>query len=138
MGIGCAGLRGLWERLPGRWVALRNPIVPAITILLWESINGILPAALQKLSVLYYVQSLCPVPAPTDRDAPLLIRLLLAPAEPPSATLAVLGLCGVTALVLWAASRAVRRWKSTMGSTERGGCGFCYGLVKSMKQPTMM
>jgi len=39
---------------------LRNPIVPAITILLWESINGILPAALQKLSVLYYVQSLWP------------------------------------------------------------------------------
>jgi hypothetical protein len=59
--------------------------------------------------VLYYVQSLCPVPAPLDEKAPLLIRLLSAPAEPPSAALAVFGLLGVTALVLLAASRAVRR-----------------------------
>ena len=88
---------------------LRNPIIPAITILFWESVNGILPSMLQKVSVLYYVQSLCPVPVPLDSKAPLLIRLLMAPAEPPSATVAVLGVLGVTALVLWAASRAVRR-----------------------------
>ena len=94
---------------------LRNPIIPAIVILFWESINGILPAVLQKLSVLYYVQSLCPVPAPTDEGAPLLIRLLMAPAEPPSAAVAVLGVLGVTALVLWAASRAVRRLEINYG-----------------------
>jgi hypothetical protein len=94
---------------------LRNPIVPAIVILFWESINGILPAVLQKLSVLYYVQSLCPVPAPTDQGAPLLIRLLMAPAEPPSAAVAVFGVLGVTVLVLWAASRAVRRLEINYG-----------------------
>jgi hypothetical protein len=94
---------------------LRNPIVPAIVILFWESINGILPAVLQKLSVLYYVQSLCPVPAPTDQGAPLLIRLLMAPAEPPSAAAAVFGVLGVTVLVLWAASRAVRRLEINYG-----------------------
>ncbi len=110
--LGCVGYGSVFL---AAGLLLRNPIVPAIAILLWESINGILPAALQKLSVLYYVQSLCPVPAPTDRDAPLLIRLLLAPAEPPSATLAVFGLCGVTALVLWAASRAVRRLEINYG-----------------------
>jgi hypothetical protein len=44
-----------------------------------------------------------------DAKAPLLIRLLSAPAEPPSAALAVFGLLGVTAVVLLAASRAVRR-----------------------------
>ena len=33
---------------------------------------------LQKVSVLYYVQSLCPVPVPMDLHAPLLIRLLIA------------------------------------------------------------
>jgi len=110
--LGCVGYGSVFV---AAGLLLRNPIVPAITILLWESINGILPAALQKLSVLYYVQSLCPIPAPTDRDAPLLIRLLLAPAEPPSATLAVLGLFGVTALVLWAASRAVRRIEINYG-----------------------
>ena len=95
---------------------LRNPILPAIVILLWESINGVLPSALQKLSVLYYVQSLCPVPAPTDRDAPLLIRLLLAPAAPPSTAVAVLGLLGLTALVLWAASRRVRCLEISYGN----------------------
>jgi len=88
---------------------LRNPIIPAIVILGWEAINSFLPAALQKLSVLYYVQSLTPVPAPTDDGAPLLIRLLMAPAEPPSTAVAVLGLVGVTALVLWVSSHVVRR-----------------------------
>ena len=70
---------------------------------------------LQKVSVLYYVQSLCPVPPPIPSDAPLLIRLLMAPAEPPSAMAAVLGLLGVTALVLWAASTAVRRLEINYG-----------------------
>jgi len=104
--LGCVGYGSVFL---AAGLLLRNPIIPAITILSWESINGILPAVLQKLSVLYYVQSLCPVPAPLDEKAPLLIRLLSAPAEPPSAALAVLGLLGVTAVVLLAASRAVRR-----------------------------
>jgi len=101
--LGCIGYGSVFL---AAGLLLRNPIVPAVVILFWESINGLLPAMLQKLSILYYVQSLCPVPAPTPSDAPLLVRLLMAPAEPPSATLAVLGLLGVTALVLWAASRA--------------------------------
>jgi hypothetical protein len=95
---------------------LRNPILPAIVILLWESINGVLPSALQKLSVLYYVQSLCPIPAPANRGSPLLIRLLLAPAAPPSTTAAVLGLLGLTALVLWVASKRVRRLEINYGN----------------------
>ena len=94
---------------------LRNPIIPAVTILFWESINGILPAMLQKFSVLYYVEALCPVPPPLYSKAPPLIRLLAAPAEPPSAAFAVLGLLAVTALVLWAASRAVRKLEVNYG-----------------------
>ena len=31
---------------------------------------------LQKISILYYLQSLCPVPAPMDDNAPTLVRLL--------------------------------------------------------------
>ena len=95
---------------------LRNPIVPAVTLLLWESVNGLLPSMLQKVSVLCYVQSLCPVPIPMDPHAPLLIRLLLAPAEPPTTMAAVLGLLGVTTLVLWAASRAVLRLEINYGN----------------------
>ena len=55
------------------------------------------------MSVLYYLQSLCPVPAPMGGDAPLLIRLLAAPAAPASRPGAILGLLLLTALVLWIA-----------------------------------
>jgi len=111
--LGCVGYGSVFL---AAGLLLRNPIIPAIVILLWEGVNGILPDALQKLSVLYYVQSLCPVPPPMDAGAPLLIRLLMAPAEPPSAAVAVLGLLGVTALVLWAAAWAVRRLEINYGS----------------------
>jgi hypothetical protein len=75
-----------------------------------------LPAALQKLSVLYYVQSLAPVPVPMDDGAPLLIRMLMSPAEPPSAAVAVLGMLGLTAVVLWGAARIVNRLEIEYGS----------------------
>ena len=88
---------------------LRNPIIPAVVILFWEGLNPVLPALLQKLSVLYYVQALTPVPAPTDPGAPLLVQLFMAPAAPPSAVRAVFGLLALTAVVLWVAARSVRR-----------------------------
>ncbi len=111
--LGCVGYGSVFL---AAGMLLRNPIVPAIVILLWEGVNPILPAALQKLSVLYYVQSLAPVPLPIPPDAPLLMRLLMAPAEPPSVTVAVLGLLGLTALVLWIASRTVRRLEIDYGT----------------------
>jgi NAD(P)-dependent dehydrogenase (short-subunit alcohol dehydrogenase family) len=37
------------------------------------------------------VQALCPVPVPIEQDAPALVRLLFAPAEPPTAVAATLG-----------------------------------------------
>lgn len=94
---------------------IRNPIVPAAVLLLWESINGFLPEILQKFSVLYYAQSICPVPAPTDPEMPALLKLLLSPAEPASALVSVLGLTALTALVLWAASRAVHNLEINYG-----------------------
>lgn len=104
--LGCVGYGSVFL---AAGLLVRNPIVPAAVLLLWESINGFLPAALQKLSVLYYLQSLCPVPAPMDRSAPPLVQLLFSPAAPAPRIWAVVGLLAVTALVLWAASRAVRR-----------------------------
>lgn len=88
---------------------LRNPIIPAVVILFWEGLNPVLPALLQKLSVLYYVQALTPVPAPTDPGAPLLVQLFIAPAAPPTVARAVFGLLALTAVVLWVAALSVRR-----------------------------
>ena len=87
----------------------RNPIIPAAVLLLWEGVSGFLPSMLQKVSVLYYVQALCPVPVPVDAGTSALVRLFLSPAEPPSPALAVAGLLLLTGLVLWGASRAVRK-----------------------------
>jgi hypothetical protein len=111
--LGCVGYGSVFLALG---LYLRNPIVPAAVLLAWEGVNGILPHALQKMSVLYYLQSLCPVPAPFDEDVPTLIRLLAAPAAPASRPEAILGLLLVSAFVLWIASRAVRRMQISYGS----------------------
>jgi hypothetical protein len=92
---------------------VRNPIIPAAVLLAWEGVHGILPHVLQKVSILYYLQSLSPVPAPMDTDAPTLGRLLAAPAARPGA---ILGLLLLTAFVLWIASLAVRRMQISYGS----------------------
>lgn len=70
----------------------RNPIVPAGVILGWEYINFLLPAALKKISVIYYLESLCPVPIP---EGPITIL-----AEPAPFWLAVPGLFLVVVVIL--------------------------------------
>jgi len=111
--LGCVGYGSVFLAV-GLYV--RNPIVPAALLLGWEGSGGVLPHVLQKISVLYYLQSLCPVPPPMDDDAPMLIRLLAAPAAPASRPAAVLGLLLLSALVLWFAGRAVRRMEISYGA----------------------
>ena len=52
---------------------------------------------------------MCPTPAPVEEGTPALVRLLLSPASPAPVYAAVLGLLALTALVLWAACRVVRK-----------------------------
>ncbi len=111
--LGCVGYGSVFLAV-GLYV--RNPIIPAAVLLVWEGVNGIFPHAVQKMSVLYYLQSLCPVPAPMDDDVPTLIRLLAAPAAPASRPGAILGLFVLTAFVLWIAGLAVRRMQINYGT----------------------
>lgn len=111
--LGCVGYGSVFLAV-GLYV--RNPIVPAAVLLAWEGINGVLPPVLQKISILYYLQSLCPVPAPIPGDAPTLIRLLAAPAAPATRPAAVLALLLLTAFVLWIASRSIRRMEISYGA----------------------
>ena len=104
--MGCVGYGSVFL---AAGLLLRNPIIPAAVLLGWESINSFLPEFMQKLSVLHYLQSLCPVPVPMDDTAPGLLRLLLAPAAPASRLGAMAGLIVVTAFLLWIASIAIRR-----------------------------
>jgi ABC-type transport system involved in multi-copper enzyme maturation permease subunit len=104
--LGCVGYGSVFL---AAGLLLRNPIIPAAILLAWESINGFLPELMQKASILYYLQSLCPVPAPLDQDVPGLLRLLLVPAVPASRSGAILGILAVTAVVLLLARRAILR-----------------------------
>ncbi len=111
--LGCVGYGSVFLAVG---LYTRNPIIPAAVLLAWEGANGIFPHALQKISILYYLQSLCPIPAPVDDDTPMLIRLLAAPAAPASRPAAIFGLLLLSAFVLWIASRAVRRMEISYGA----------------------
>jgi hypothetical protein len=111
--LGCVGYGSVFLAV-GLYV--RNPIVPAAVLLAWEGASGVLPHVLQKVSILYYLQSLCPVPPPMDSEAPTLVRLLASPAAPASRSGAILGLLVLTAFVLWIAGRAVRRMQISYGA----------------------
>jgi hypothetical protein len=90
----------------------RNPIVPAIIILLWESINNVLPAMLKKLSIIFYLLPLCPVEVPTDGISALFTVI----AEPVPIYVAIPGLLIVSALLLWYAARRIRSVEISYGT----------------------
>jgi ABC-type transport system involved in multi-copper enzyme maturation permease subunit len=94
----------------------RNPIIPAALVLSWESANMFLPAALKKISVIFYLQSLCPVVAPPDKDMSPLLSLLISSAEPTPAAWAITGLVAVTAVILVVAARQARRLEINYGT----------------------
>lgn len=85
----------------------RNPILPAVFILGWESINFLLPSTLKKISVVYYLDSLCPVPIP-----PGPITLL---ADPAPFWVAVPGLLTLTAVVLLLSGLRLRTMEVSYG-----------------------
>jgi hypothetical protein len=80
---------------------VRNPMLPAALILGWEWLNFLLPPLLKKISVIHYLQSLCPVPFDAGPFA--------LPAEPTPAPLAIGGLLLLVAVLLAIAIRRARR-----------------------------
>lgn len=82
-------------------LVFKNPIVPVAVVLGWEYINFLLPPLLKKFSVIFYLESLCPVPIPLGPFTVL--------AEPAPFWLAVPGLVGLTLTVLLIASLMIRR-----------------------------
>jgi ABC-type transport system involved in multi-copper enzyme maturation permease subunit len=79
----------------------RNPIIPGLMLYGWEWINFLLPPGLKKISVIHYLQSLVPVPMSEGPFAVL--------AEPTPAWISVPSLILFTAVVLFLASRYIRR-----------------------------
>jgi hypothetical protein len=89
-------------------VRYRNPLIPAALMLVWESANGILPAILKKISVIYWLKSVCPISIPAPRgNGNNLFSLLIFDIDPAPAGIAILNLLLLASFVLvWAALRA--------------------------------
>jgi ABC-type transport system involved in multi-copper enzyme maturation permease subunit len=100
--LACVSWGAVFLYMGIRW---RNPIVPSVTFLLWESLNLFLPAWLRKISVLHYLQSLTPVQG--DLRGPGI--LFGQTADPVPAWLAVLCLAGITAGMLFLSVRRLKR-----------------------------
>src|SRR5262249_13310392 len=73
-------------------IFFRNPIIPTAIVLVWEGINVFLPAVLKKISLIFYLQSLCPVVAPPDVKLPAAWKLLISTTDPASPVAAVSGI----------------------------------------------
>lgn len=94
----------------------RNPILPGAAVLLWEAANPFLPAALKQASIIFYLQSLCPVVASTPGDLSVLLRLLLSSAEPPAPWVAITGLLVVSTVVLVISAFRARKLEINYGT----------------------
>jgi len=87
---------------------LRNPIVPALLIFVWEQVNPFLPALLKKISVIFYLQSLLPVPLDQGPFAVI--------ADPVPGWIALPGLLVFTVAVLIAAGLRIRKMEIAYGA----------------------
>ncbi len=84
---------------------VKNPMIPAAAILGWEWLNFLFSAPLKSVSVVFHLQSLCPVPIPDG--------VFALPAEPTPPLLAVGGLLVLIAVLLVLAARRARRLEVT-------------------------
>jgi len=99
-------------------VLFRNALLPSIAVLVWESLSGYLPPLLQKVSVIYYLKSLCPVDVATASHfggAGLLSFFSFNP-EPAQASIAIPALLILSFALLTAASLRLRRMEIDYGA----------------------
>jgi ABC-type transport system involved in multi-copper enzyme maturation permease subunit len=100
--LACIGYGSLFLALS---LVFKNPILPGIVVLLWETFHAVLPSLLQKFSVMFYLKQLCPVSIPPEG----LMALFTVVAEPVSAWLAVPGLLALCTAILVFACLRIRR-----------------------------
>lgn len=91
--LACMGYGALFMALS---MILKNPIVPGIILLGWEGISPIFPAAMQKLTVTFYLKHLTPIPVRAEG----LMALFTVVTEPVPKWLAVIGLMLLSSFVV--------------------------------------
>ena len=93
--LACLGYGAVFLAFGFFW---KSPAIPAVIVFGWEGINFLLPPLLKKISMIHYLESLCPVPVSLGPFA--------LPADAPSPWLAVPGIFLLTAVLL-----AISGWK---------------------------
>jgi ABC-type transport system involved in multi-copper enzyme maturation permease subunit len=97
-GLACLGYGAVFLLLG---LFLRNPLIPAVLLWGWESINFLLPPLLQQASVIHYLKGLTPMPV---SEGPFAFV-----GESPSLWTSTLGLIALVLIALAAAAWRVRR-----------------------------
>ncbi|HEY0782770.1 MAG TPA: hypothetical protein VGE98_09965 [Thermoanaerobaculia bacterium] len=87
--LGCIGYGAVFLACGFFW---KSPAVPALLFFGWEGIHFLLPPLLKQVSVIHYLQSLCPVPISEGPLATL--------SDAPGKATSILGLLGLTAVLL--------------------------------------
>lgn len=100
--LGCLGYGSVFLALS---LVVKNPILPGAVVLLWETFHAVLPALLQKFSIIFYLKQLCPVSVPPDG----ILALFTVVTEPVSAWIAVPGLVLLSTAILVYACFRIRR-----------------------------
>jgi len=83
----------------------KSPAIPALVVFGWEGIHFLLPPLLKKVSVIHYLQSLCPVPIP---EGPLAML-----ADAPSPWVAIPGLLVLALVLVTVSALKIRRMEIT-------------------------
>ena len=99
--LACLGYGAVFLALS---LVAKNPVLPSIIVLLWETFHAVFPAMLQKLSITFYLKQLCPVSIPPDG----VMALFTVVAEPVSPWIAVPGLLALSMAVLVFAAYRIR------------------------------
>ena len=105
--LACIGYGAIFQ-LAGQ--VFKNPVVVAVVIWGWEFANPFLPVFLKKLSVIFYLRSLLPIPMP---DGAFVVQ-----ADPISAWISVPGLLLFTAFVLVVAGWRARTMEIVYGAED--------------------
>ena len=103
--LGVAGYGALFLAIGLRF---RNPISISVVVLGWESLSFLMPAVLKRLTMVHYLEALCPVPVSGGPFALL--------ADPPSSWLSVPGIVALSVALLWTAFHAIKRMDVQYGT----------------------
>jgi len=83
----------------------KSPAMPALVVFGWEGIHFLLPPLLKEISVIHYLQSLCPVPV---SEGPLAML-----SDAPAPWVSIVGLCALAVVLVAVSAWKIRRMEIT-------------------------